>query len=116
VMVRISHVDYRAIVLAMKRADHNNEGVLQVHEHGGLGRPTFSAVDYESHPVYLRSFRNANPRVTHGFLLLSQNSMVARVWKPEVNRSCDILSYKITGLGFFQWVKEKLGLGGSLNE
>lgn len=31
-----AHVDHRAIVLAMKRADHNNKGVLHVHAHGGV--------------------------------------------------------------------------------
>ncbi|MFC4765791.1 hypothetical protein [Effusibacillus consociatus] len=104
-----AHVDHRAIALAMKRADHGNEGVLQVHEHGGKGIPQFSPVDYESHPVYLRSFQNANPRVTHGFLLLSENSMVARVWRPGVRQAFEIYSYKITGHGFFDWLKEKIG-------
>lgn len=91
-----AHVDHRAIVMAMKRADHNNEGVLQVHEHAGKGLPRFSQVDLKSHPVYLRSFRNANPMATHGFLLLSNNSMMARVWKPGENQPIDVITFKIT--------------------
>lgn len=94
-----AHVDHRAIVLAMKRADHNNEGILQVHEHAGEGTPRFSYVDLESHPVYLRSFQNANPRVTHGFLLLSEDSMVAKVWVPNTITPVDIHRYSITGDG-----------------
>lgn len=99
-----AHVDHRAIVLAMKRADHNNEGVLQVHEHGGKGTPRFSQVDVESHPVYLRSFQNANPRVTHGFLLLSDDSMVAKVWVPAMSQPVAITRYQITGDGMIAWL------------
>lgn len=99
-----AHVDHRAIVMAMKRADHNKEGVLQVHEHGGKGIPKFSQVDIDSHPVYLRSFRNANPHAIHGFLLLSENSMMARVWKPGENRPVDILKYKFTKKTLLEWI------------
>ena len=96
-----AHVDHRAIMLAMKRADHNNQGVLQVHEHAGKGMPGFSQVDIESHPVYLRSFQNANPRVTHGFLLLSEDSIVAKVCIPNRSVPVDIDRYKIKGDGMF---------------
>lgn len=99
-----AHINHRGIVLAMKRADHKSEGVLQVHEHRGEGVPMFSQVDLDSHQVYLRSFRNANPRAIHGFLLLSENSMRARVWKPGEYRSVNILTYKITEDTFFEWI------------
>jgi hypothetical protein len=99
-----AHVDHRAIMLAMKQADHNNQGVLQVHEHAGKGKPTFSHVDVDSHPVYLRSFQNANPHVTHGFLLLSEDFMVAKVWVPTVKTPVEILRYEITGDGWVDWI------------
>lgn len=99
-----AEVDYRAIVMAMKRADHNNEGVLQVHEHLGKGIPKFSKVDIDSHPVYLRSFRNANPRAIHGFLLLSEDSIVARIWKPNSSTSLDVTKSIIPKNSFFSWL------------
>jgi hypothetical protein len=98
-----AEVDHRAIVMAMKRADQNNEGVLQVHEHAGKGLPKFSTVDIDSHPVYLRSFRNANPRAIHGFLLLSEDSMVARIWKPGSSISLDVTKYMVSKNSFFSW-------------
>ncbi len=95
-----AHLDHRAIVLAMKRADHKNEGVLHVHAHGGFGMPTFSPVDLGSHEVYLRSFRNANSHVTHGVLLLSEDSLVARVWVPNMSDPIEITHYVVTPSGF----------------
>ncbi|MGG3561976.1 hypothetical protein ABES03_10260 [Neobacillus rhizosphaerae] len=109
-----AEVDHRAIVMAMKRADHNNEGVLQVHEHGGKGIPKFSRVDIDSHPVYLRSFRNANPRATHGFLLLSEDSMVARVWKPGSKVSLDTKKFAISKGSFFSWLTDLFTKRGNL--
>ncbi len=99
-----AHVDHRAIVLAMKRADHENEGVLHVHSHGGFGIPTFSPVDVGSHEVYLRSFRNANSHVTHGVLLLSEDSMVARVWVPHIADPIEVTHYVVTRSGFLDTV------------
>jgi hypothetical protein len=99
-----AHIDHRAIVLAMKRVDQNKEGVLQVHEHGGKGIPHFSQVDIDSHQDYLRSFRNANPRAPHGFLLLSEDRMKARVWLQGKNQSGDVLLFKIIGDSPKSWL------------
>jgi hypothetical protein len=109
-----AHIDHRAIVMAMKRADQNKEGVLQVHEHSGKGVPHFSQVDIDSHLDYLRSFRNANPRARHGFLLLSDDKMMARIWEQGEIEYKDILHYKVIEeglfyliMGIFKWIGRK---------
>ncbi len=93
-----ARIDHRGIALAMKRADLNGEGILHVHAHIGFGYPKFSRVDLEDHQNFLRSFKNANPNMTHGFLLLSQDKMTARVWTPGNQFYSDIYRCTIIGL------------------
>lgn len=101
-----ARIDHRGIACAMKRADQNKEGILHVHFHGGFGFPRFSRDDEADHPNFLRSFRNADPSMPHGFLLLSNDKMVARVWAPG-NKSCtDIRRHTIVGLPLsFEWTR-----------
>jgi len=77
-----ARIDHWGIALAMKRADQNKEGILHAHMHIGCGYPRFSRDDVADHPNFLRSFRNAAPQMPHGFLLLSDDRMMARVWVP----------------------------------
>ncbi|MNR67450.1 hypothetical protein D3C85_1914570 [compost metagenome] len=54
--------------------------------------------------MYLRSFQNANSKVTHGFLLLSHDSMIARVWKSGDSQLRDVTIFKITENNIFEWI------------
>ena len=93
------------IAIAMKRADQNNEGILLSHIHGSFGIPRFSRVDEADHLNFLRSFRNANPKMPHGFLLLSNDKMLARVWEPGTEKFADIYRYTIVGMPLdFNWL------------
>jgi len=93
-----ARIDHRAIVLAMKRADGNKAGILHTHIHNKRGLPIFSRDDRADHPNLLRSFRNAAPGMTHGFLLLSGDKMLARVWLPQQESPIDIFRYTIVDL------------------
>jgi len=93
-----ARIDHRAIALAMKRADKNKEGILHSHIHNKSGLPIFSRDDRADHPNFLRSFRNASPGMTHGFLLLSADKMMARVWPPQHESPIDIFRYTIVNL------------------
>lgn len=93
-----ARIDHRAIARAMKRADQNNEGILQVHKHARAGTPVFSRADIADHPNFLRSFRNAAPKMPHGFLLLSNDKMMTRIWLPESTSFVDIFRYTIVGM------------------
>ncbi|MGG1555643.1 hypothetical protein [Paenibacillus ferrarius] len=104
-----ARIDHRAIAMAMKTADHKGFGILHVHEHGGSGIPTFSSPDLSSHPDFLRAFRVANPKSAHGFLLLSENKIIARVWPPGVTFHWDVLNRKISGqFSIIQWLRRLL--------
>ncbi len=99
-----ARIDHRAIALAMKRADKNGEGILHVHIHNISGYPLFSRDDVANHSNFLRSFQNASPQMPHGFLLLSDNKMMLRVWLPGKEISLDVFRYTIEGLPLsFDW-------------
>jgi hypothetical protein len=99
-----ARIDHRGIALAMKRADKNKEGILHTHIHAKRGIPKFSRDDEVDHPNFLRSFRNATPTMPHGFLLLSADKMMARVWFPQNKSYLDIRRYTIVGLPLdFNW-------------
>ena len=101
-----ARIDHHGIALAMKRADKNGEGILHVHIHVGRGFPRFSRVDEAEHPKFLRSFRNADPKMPHGFLLLSNDKMIARVWPPWEEAFIDISRYTIVGLPLsYDWTR-----------
>jgi len=99
-----ARIDHRGIALAMKRADQNGEGILHTHIHTGRGYPRFSRDDVADHPNFLRSFRNAKPQMSHGFLLLSNDKMMARVWMPGNESYLDIFRFTLMGLPLsFDW-------------
>lgn len=99
-----ARIDHRGIALAMKRADKNEEGILLAHIHINRGFPRFSRADVADHLNFLRSFRNAVPKMPHGFLLLSDDKMMVRVWPPGEEVYIDIFRYTIVGLPlFYDW-------------
>ena len=101
-----ARIDHRGIALAMKRADKNREGILHVHIHASRGFPMFSRDDLADHPNLLRSFRNAVPKMPHGFLLLSNDKMMARIWTPGKETYLDIFRYTIVGLPLqYGWIE-----------
>lgn len=101
-----ARIDHRGIVLAMKRADKNKEGILHTHVHGGFGFPQFSLDDEVDHCNFVRSFKNSNPQMPHGFLLLSKDKMRARIWMPGHKDYSDLYKYSIIGLPpYYGWTR-----------
>ncbi|WP_027086298.1 hypothetical protein [Cohnella panacarvi] len=92
-----ARINHQAIAMAMKKADHERLGILHVHEHWGTGIPQFSATDLSSHSDFLRAFRTANPNAAHGFLLLSKDTLMARVWLPGESIHRDIFRCDFSG-------------------
>lgn len=75
-----ARINHQAISRAMMRSFQTKEGILQVHQHRGYGIPSFSNSDIKSHPDFLQSFRNANSKGIHGFMLLSEDRVLTRYW------------------------------------
>lgn len=54
--------------------------LLHIHTHGGLGRPGFSGIDLASADEFVPGFFETTPRMPHGLLVLSNNSVRGQVW------------------------------------
>jgi hypothetical protein len=103
-------ISHQAISIAMMRVFQTKEGILQVHEHGGRGVPGFSRTDLRSHPDFLQSFRNANSKGIHGFLLLSEDRMLTRYWPVGKERYVDSNRFTITQDSWWERIRRWLGL------
>src|SRR5205807_791399 len=61
-------------------------GAFHVHMHAHhRGRPRFSSTDWHDLPDIVQSLRNANPRLIHGALLLSQDMATGALWLPNLD-------------------------------
>jgi hypothetical protein len=60
-----------AIQAAMQRILTHKVGQIHIHQHEHRGRPSPSPTDIENQPRLITSFRNLNPQVPHGFMILS---------------------------------------------
>lgn len=73
-----------ALRSAMQRVLDTGMGALHVHMHAHhCGRPRFSSTDWHDLPDIVQSLKNANARLIHGALLLSQNMATGALWLPE---------------------------------
>lgn len=103
-------ISHNAISNAMMRAFQSKEGILQVHEHGGRGIPSFSRTDIHSHPDFLQSFRNSNIKGIHGFLLLSKDKMLTRYWAAGLENYVDSVHFVLISDSWWQRLGRWLGL------
>jgi hypothetical protein len=65
---------------AMQAALRTGSGLFHVHMHAHSGWPSFSKVDRRESRRFVPSFFNANPKVPHGVILLSADSVRGQVW------------------------------------
>ncbi len=73
-----------ALRSAMQRVLDTGMGALHVHMHAHhRGRPRFSPTDWHDLPDIVQSLKNANSRLIHGALLLSQDMATGVLWLPD---------------------------------
>lgn len=73
-----------ALRSAMQRVLDTGMGGLHVHMHAHhSGRPCFSPTDWHDLPDIVQSLKNANARLIHGALLLSQDMVTGALWLPD---------------------------------
>lgn len=68
--------------------------ILHVHTHGGRGRPGFSRVDLESAASFVPGFAETAPRMPHGLLVLSNDSVHGLLWAGPNRPAFPINSFK----------------------
>lgn len=78
-----------AIRQAMQASLSEGVGVFHIHMHEHKGRPRFSHVDLDAYPDLVRGFQNISPKLAHGALLLSEDSIECLVWLPGTKRPAE---------------------------
>jgi ThiF family len=78
-----ARIDRHAIRGALQRILKDGRGVLHVHAHDLAGPTDFGTMDMEEIPRLVQSFRNANPTLPHGMLVLGRDSARAAFYLPS---------------------------------
>jgi hypothetical protein len=85
-----------AIRKALDIALLQQAGMVHVHMHEHMGRPTFSRTDRREQPKFVPDFFKVRPQMPHGAVVLSHNMAAGRVWLNPTN-SVSISEFNVTG-------------------
>lgn len=72
-----------AIRKALQYAYNNHVAMFHVHRHEHRGRPGFSPVDMRESAKFVPDFWKVSPKIPHGAIVLSHDSMRGAWWNPE---------------------------------
>lgn len=86
-----------AIRKAMEYAYNTPVGMFHVHMHGHTGIPEFSRIDLRESRKFIPDFWNVRPKMPHGTLILSLDSLVGRCWIPDSRRIVKIEKVAVVG-------------------
>lgn len=86
-----------AIRKAMEYAYNNPVSMFHVHMHAHLGTPQFSRIDLRESRKFIPDFWNVRPKMPHGILVLSLDSLVGRSWIPDSHRIVEIEKVTVVG-------------------
>lgn len=67
--------------------------LLHIHTHGGSGRPNFSPIDLKSAHEFVPGFFETAPRMPHGLLVLSDNSVQGLLWLGSCQQPLTITNF-----------------------
>jgi hypothetical protein len=84
-----------AIQSAMQRILTHKVGQIHIHQHEHRGRPSPSPTDTENQPRLITSFRNLDPQVPHGFMILSDTHAWGSFAIPGQKRLIELKSISV---------------------
>lgn len=84
-----------AIQSAMQRILKHKVGQIHIHQHEHRGLPSPSRTDSENQPRLVTSFRNLDPQVPHGFMILSETHAWGSFATPEMRRLVELKSVSV---------------------
>jgi hypothetical protein len=76
-----------AIRKALQYAYNNTSAMFHVHRHEHNGKPRFSKIDVSESAKFIPNFWNVRPKLPHGTIVLSHDSMVGAWWNPKSKSS-----------------------------
>ncbi len=84
-----------AIQAAMQRILTHKVGQIHIHQHEHRGRPSPSRTDSENQPRLVTSFRNLDPQLPHGFMILSDTHAWGKLAMPGRHRLAELKSVSV---------------------
>lgn len=99
----IDDVKYGAVInsdalrKAMQMAYTHAVGLFHIHLHEHSGRPSPSGIDLQETNKFVPDFFHVRPRLPHGALVLSADSISGRIWLPEDRKPSIIDRFSIVG-------------------
>jgi len=82
---------------AMQLAYTNAVGLFHVHLHEHSGKPSPSGIDVRETSAFVPDFFHVRPRLPHGALVLSADSISGRIWVPEDRKPSTIDRFTVVG-------------------
>jgi hypothetical protein len=74
-----------------------NVGLFHVHVHGHTGVPAPSGVDVRETAKFVPDFFHVRPNLPHGAMILSSDSLSARIWVSSAARPKPVDQFSIIG-------------------
>jgi len=84
-----------AIRSALQRVLTHKVGQIHVHQHEHRGRPGPSSTDLEDQPRLVKSFRNVDSELPHGFMILSETHAWGSFSLPGLRRLVGLNSISV---------------------
>jgi hypothetical protein len=97
-----------AFRMALQTSWNKNAGMFHVHLHEHHGTPWFSQVDIMEAHRYVPDFWNVKPRLSHGVLVLSHDSVAGLCWNTRNEEPARINEVCIVGAPL-QIIKNNIG-------
>ena len=91
-------IDSSAFRKAMQLSYAHGVGLFHVHMHGGRGKPLPSSTDMRESARFVPDFFHVQPKLPHGALILSSDSISGRVWLPSTLRPEPIDRFSVVGV------------------
>jgi hypothetical protein len=92
-----------AIRKALQFAYKESVSMFHVHRHEHKGLPRFSPLDLRENAKFVPDFWKVRPRLNHGAILLSQDSIFGLAWDPIDKRSKAITEIAVIGRPLFKF-------------
>jgi len=73
-------INASAIREALQISMQNKSGMFHIHRHEHSGTPNFSHVDKSGNSQLIPDFFKVSPKMPHGAIVLSRNSMIGECW------------------------------------
>jgi len=84
-----------AIRKALQFSYKNHKAMFHVHRHEHKGIPNFSSIDLDESEKFIPDFWKVEPKMPHGIIALSHDSMTGLCWYPNTDKIIPINKFSL---------------------